>query len=220
MRMIKLSDRDVLKFVERQLPVMRRRMAGVYGEDFFSLLSRETRKEIPAVAAALPALSGDSPFRFHLTAAGAMLAMARGMEAMGLSREEALRRMKEMGRRFYLGLPRIAKAYSRRRLFSLPFQSRLVAYSGRSERRDPAPGDWLFTIQPSDGRETPLRMDFSRCGIKLFCESLGRPDVCELLCSLDYAMAEAFGYHLERSGTLGEGREKCDFSYTRIGARP
>jgi hypothetical protein len=209
---------EVRRLAKRQLPALKRRSASTYEVGFFERLLVATMAEVEAVSSAIPPLSGDSPFRFHLTAAAAMFAMERGMEGMGLTREESLRRMKEMGESYYLGMPRVMGAIARRKLFSISFQGGMAAYARSSSGRQPAEGDWLFEIRPGDGRADPLLMDFSRCGIKVLAERLGRPDLCPPMCSFDHAMARSFGYGMTRSGTLGEGRPSCDFSYTRKAA--
>lgn len=215
MESIRITARDVRRLARRQLPALKRRCAGLYEEDFFERLLDATLAEVDAVAEVVPPLSGDSPFRFHITAAAAMFAMERGMEVMGLPRGEALERMRAMGERYYLGMPRIAGFFVRRKLFSKGYQRSLAAYARASSARSPAEGDWLFSIEGGDGKAKPLVMDFSRCGIKVLAERLGRPDLCAPMCSFDYAMAKSFGYSMSRTGTLGTGKTVCDFAYRR-----
>lgn len=212
---IRITAPEVRRLVRRQLPALRRRCAGFYEREFFGRLLDATLAEVDAVATVVPPLSSDSPFRFHITAAAAMFAMERGMEAMGLAREEALERMRAMGERYYLGMPRIAGFFVRRKLFSKGYQRSLAAYAQASSGRRPEEGDWLFSIEPGDGESKPLVMDFSRCGIKALSERLGRPDLCAPMCSFDFAMAKSFGYSMARTGTLGTGKAVCDFVYRR-----
>lgn len=215
METIIVGRKDIEALVRRMTPALRTRCRGLFEDGFVDRLSEATIPRLGEVAAAMPMLSGDSPFRFHLTAAGAMIAMTMAMEAMGLPREEALGRLKTMGSRYYLGMPRAAGAFVRAKLFSRRFQTRFADYSLASSRREPLDGDWLFTINPGDGRSRTMLMDYSRCGIKVLCGRLGREDICPILCSLDFAMAEAFRYELRRTGTLGEGCASCDFAYRR-----
>lgn len=215
MKSIRITTPEVRRLVRRQLPALRRRCAGLYEREFFGRLLDATLAEVNAVAAVVPPLSGDSPFRFHITAAAAMFAMERGMEAMDLPRGEALERMRAMGERYYLGMPRIAGFFVRRKLFSKGYQRSLAAYARASSGRRPEEGDWLFSIEAGDGKAKPLVMDFSRCGIKILADRLGRPDLCAPMCSFDFAMAKSFGYSMARTGTLGTGKAVCDFVYRK-----
>lgn len=215
METIRITAGDVRRLARRQLPALRRRCAGLYEKDFFERLLDATLAEIETVAAVVPPLSGDSPLRFQLAAAAAMFAMERGMETMGLPRGEALERMRAMGERYYLGMPRIAGFLVRRQLFSKGYQGKLAAYARASSVRRSEEGDWLFSIEAGDGKAKPLVMDFSRCGIKVLSELLGRPDLCAPMCSLDFAMAKSFGYSMARTGTLGTGKAVCDFVYRK-----
>jgi hypothetical protein len=215
METIRITASEVRRLAKRQLPVLERRCAGLYEREFFERLLDATLAEVDAVAAVVPPLSGDSPFRFQITAAAAMFAMERGMEAMGLPRGEALERMRAMGERYYLGMPRIAGFFVRWKLFSKGYQRSLAAYAQASAGRAPEEGDWLFSIEAGDGKAKPLVMDFGRCGIKVLSERLGRPDLCAPMCSFDFAMAKSFGYSMSRTGTLGTGKAVCDFVYRR-----
>ena len=215
MKTIRIDSSEIRSLVRLELPALRKRNASLYGEEFFPKLEEATMREIDDVVALIPPLSGDSPLRFQLKAAAAMFAMELGMEAMGLSREEALERMRAMGERYYLGMPRIAGFFVRRKLFSKAYQRKLAAYARSSSGRSPEEGDWLFSIEPGDGASKPLVMDFSRCGIKVLADRLGRPDLCAPMCSLDYAMAKSFGYSMSRTGTLGTGKAVCDFVYLK-----
>ena len=60
-------------------------------------------------------------------------------------------------------------------------------------------------------------MDYTRCGLVELCKDEGCPELAKYMCSLDFLLADVMGVHLERTGTLAEGADKCDFRYTRKG---
>ena len=72
--------------------------------------------------------------------------------------------------------------------------------------------DWEFDIiDIPDG----FGMDYTRCGICALCRDEGCPELARYMCRLDFQLADIIGIHLERTGTLAEGDDVCDFRYTR-----
>lgn len=54
----------------------------------------------------------------------------------------------------------------------------------------------------------------TRCRVAEYFKSLGLADLCyNTWCSLDYPLAEQWGGHLERSGSIAGGAEVCDFKW-------
>lgn len=75
--------------------------------------------------------------------------------------------------------------------------------------------DWVVNLLPGNGRYD-LGYDYLECGICKLCRDEGCPELTKYLCKLDYLFAEIMGLHLERTTTLAEGGEKCDFRFSRI----
>jgi ubiquinone biosynthesis protein len=78
-----------------------------------------------------------------------------------------------------------------------------------------SPGYRFDDVPEEDGRS--LKM--VRCPV---ADYLGQRDAADLCagswCNLDYALAEMWGAHLERSGTLAGGASCCDFRFHALPA--
>ncbi len=74
--------------------------------------------------------------------------------------------------------------------------------------------DWVVDVLPGNGTYD-LGYDYRECGICKLCRDEGCPEFAKYLCRLDYLFAEVMGLHLERTTTLAEGGEKCDFRFSR-----
>ena len=69
-----------------------------------------------------------------------------------------------------------------------------------------------------DGAEDEINLDVTRCEYAEFFEQLDEPELGFLLvCSLDYDFADGAGVTLERSQTIMEGSDRCDFRFRGIG---
>lgn len=74
--------------------------------------------------------------------------------------------------------------------------------------------DWVLDCLPGNG-DYALGYDYWECGICKLCRAEGCPELARYLCQLDFLFAEVMGLRLERSTTLAQGGEKCDFRFYR-----
>lgn len=75
--------------------------------------------------------------------------------------------------------------------------------------------DWVVELLPGNG-DYDLGYDYLECGICKLCRDEGCPELAQYLCRLDYMFAEVMGLRLERTATLAEGGDKCDFRFSRV----
>lgn len=74
--------------------------------------------------------------------------------------------------------------------------------------------DWVVDIlEKTDDYD--FGMDYHECGVCKLCHDEGCPELAQYLCRLDFMTAEMMGIRLERTQTLAEGNEKCDFRYSK-----
>lgn len=75
--------------------------------------------------------------------------------------------------------------------------------------------DWVVELLPGND-DYDLGYDYLECGVCKLCRDEGCPELAQYLCRLDYMFAEIMGLRLERTSTLAEGGEKCDFRFSRM----
>jgi hypothetical protein len=69
-------------------------------------------------------------------------------------------------------------------------------------------------MQPKDSPPGRANVDIVRCSYAKFFQELGEPDLGFLLvCAADFPMAEELGVGLERTQTIMQGADHCDFSW-------
>lgn len=74
--------------------------------------------------------------------------------------------------------------------------------------------DWVVDLLPGN-TQFDLGYDYHECGICKLCRDEGCPELAKYLCTLDFMMADVMGLRLERTTTLAEGYDKCDFRFSR-----
>lgn len=73
----------------------------------------------------------------------------------------------------------------------------------------------MFEHVEGDGEIFEWGRDYAECGIVKFLHSQGADELTPYLCLTDYALFGALGIRLERTMTLAEGHEKCDFRFEK-----
>ena len=74
--------------------------------------------------------------------------------------------------------------------------------------------DWVVDILPGNG-EYDLGYDYHECGICKICQDEGCPELASYLCRMDFVLADIMNMKLERTGTIADGADYCDFRYSR-----
>ncbi|MGB8021081.1 MAG: L-2-amino-thiazoline-4-carboxylic acid hydrolase [Candidatus Nanopelagicales bacterium] len=64
------------------------------------------------------------------------------------------------------------------------------------------------------GQPFDFSLDNTECGAVKSLHAQGADELAPYLCAGDYALAEAMGAGLTRTGTLAWGCDRCDFRWT------
>lgn len=73
--------------------------------------------------------------------------------------------------------------------------------------------NWVLDVLPKC-EEYDLGYDYYECGICKICSDEGCPELAKYLCRLDYLIADLMNAKLERTKTIAEGGDFCDFRYS------
>jgi hypothetical protein len=188
-------------------------MAARYEADFVAAVTRESLVEFERLIPELPYIGGDqNPLTGNLVFSASALAFYRVMKRHGKSVEE-------IGELLYRIMEAWIRRYPRfiRHLMGCAYMSKLS--QRRSRRRAPLSqerryaGDWVFEHVDGDGETFDWGRDYIGCGIVKFLHSQGADELTPYLCLTDYALFGAMGIELQRTMTLAEGDEKCDFRF-------
>ena len=74
--------------------------------------------------------------------------------------------------------------------------------------------DWIVDVLEKT-EKFELGYNYHRCGICRLCMDEGCFELAKYLCRLDFVMADMMGMKLERTQTIAEGADYCDFRYSR-----
>ena len=74
--------------------------------------------------------------------------------------------------------------------------------------------DWVVDVLPKcDAYQ--FGFNYLECGVCKLCRDEKCPELAKYLCSLDYMLVDMMGIKLERTKTLAQGDELCDFRFIK-----
>lgn len=74
--------------------------------------------------------------------------------------------------------------------------------------------DWVVSFIEGNG-DFVFGFDYHECGVCKLCRDEGCFELAEYMCRLDFLMVELMGIRLERTKTLADGGDLCDFRFKR-----
>jgi hypothetical protein len=186
-----------------------------YGEEFAASVAAETDRELERLIPEIPYIGGDeNRLTENLNQAALALALHRAMTAHGKGVEET-------GSVLYRTVESMVGSYPRfvtRAIGFLgltPFEPGKVREAALESQERRYPGDWVLYFVEGDGEDFDWGMDYTECGIVKFLRAQGADDLAPYLCLADFPVSDAFGLGLERTTTIAEGAERCDFRFKR-----
>lgn len=187
-----------------------------YGKAEGEAVSKETLQRFEVLLPDLPYIGGDeNRFSKALYITAAMLAMYRSLQARGASVEDAARLIYFGTANFYNSFPtRWLMRWQGRQYHGRKRQEGVRHAAAVSQERR-YPDDWVFEVIEGDGQDFDFGLDYAECGLLKYLDREGAPELAPYLCWTDYPMFGSMGMKLERTETIAQGGQRCDFRLSR-----
>jgi hypothetical protein len=206
----------IMRQVRLALRHYRKQFVETYGKAEGEAIARETLQRFEALLPDIPYIGGDenrNTRALYMTAA--WLAMYRSLQARGASVEEAARLIYLGTASFYNSVPtRWLMRWQGRRLLSRTFQDQRRHEAAISQQRR-YPEDWVFEVVEGDGHDFDFGVDYTECGVVKYLAREGAPELAPYGCWVDYPLFAAMHLRLDRTETLAQGGQRCDFRMSR-----
>ncbi len=197
--------------VQRIRPFLVRR----YGKSFVNSVEPVSRAEFQRLMPQLPYIGGRrNPLTFNLVSTAWFLALYRAIRDQGKEINELGPLLLDIYQAWIDTYPAWLLRLRGWWAFSPMARRRLERRSRLSKERR-YPGNWVFSFIPKNGHD--FGVDYTECGIYKFCQEQNATELMPYLCSVDFIMSERMGLGLERTMTLAEGVQRCDFRFKHRG---
>jgi hypothetical protein len=205
----------LLKVLRKQQTFFRRALSTSYDEATIDAISEETEARFIRIIPTLPYIGGAENDRTEdIETTGMALAFYETMKGRGVPTAEIGRLIVAATEGGLSSVPRWLLHLSGARYFTSGHIARSKRNAERSQERN-YPGDWVTIFVAGDGSAFDYGCDHLECGVEKFLAANGAADLTPYLCSLDFLYSDYLGEGLIRSGTLAEGRDRCDFRFKR-----
>ena len=194
----------------------RKPLIEAYGKAAGEAIARDALGRFEVLLLDIPYIGGGkNAFTITLVKIAAKLAMYRTLRARGASVEEAARliHLGEVG--FYESVPTrwLMRLQGRGFLTQKGVDMwRRIAATSQGRRY---PGDWVYEVVEGDGSDSGLGLDCIECGAVKYLDREGAPELAEYLCWIDYPQFAAMHLRLDRTETIAQGGQRCDFRVSR-----
>ncbi|MFO7533670.1 MAG: L-2-amino-thiazoline-4-carboxylic acid hydrolase [Candidatus Limnocylindrales bacterium] len=208
----------IMRQVRFALPHYRKHFVGAYGKPEGEAIARETLQRFEVLLPDLPYIGGDeNRYTRNLYLAAAMLAMYRSLQERGASVEEAARLIYLGTASFFNSVPtRWLMRWQGRRMLGRKRLEQFRHAAAKSQQRR-YPDDWVFEVVESDGHDFDFDfgVDYTECGIVRYLAREGAQELAPYLCWIDYPQFAAMRLRLDRTETIAQGGQRCDFRLSR-----
>ena len=207
--------RKLLKEFDKTLDRIRGLFVSRYGEDSEAVL-HEARQEYEALIPQLPYIGGKQPFTQFLISTAWYLSLYRVLKRRGETVEEVGQLLYRASEAYLQAYPRFLRRFLGFMTFSPRYLRRLEKGALESHERQ-YPGDYVYDYVAGDGVTFDYGVDYIECGPVKFLAEQGAPELAPHICPADILSSEILGWGLQRTMTLAEGAERCDFRFKKGG---
>ena len=206
----------IMRQVRFFLRPYRKHLTEAYGKTEGEAIARDGLGRSEALLPGLPDIGGgENPQTKALCSTMPMLAIYQALRERGAPVEEAARLVYLGAASFCDSLPtRWLMRWQGKRLLgrkSLDRWRRAAAIS--QERRYPE--DSVFEVIEGDGHDFEFGVDYTECGIVKYLSREGAPELAPYVCWVDFCWFAAMRLRLDRTETIAQGGQRCDFRLSR-----
>lgn len=208
--------RKLLREFDKTLERIRGLFVARYGEEATTPMLREAQEEYEALITQLPYIGGKQPFTQFLISTAWFLAMYRVLTRRRETVEDIGLLAYQASELYLKTYPAFLRRVLGQMTFSRRYLRRLQKRAAESWERC-YPGDYVYNYIRGDGKTFDYGVDYVECAGLKFLRAQGASELAPYICPADILYSDALGWGLQRTMTLAEGGERCDFRFKQGG---
>lgn len=189
-----------------------------FNESDFDIIKEEVKQEFEKIVPKIPYIGGKkNGLTFNLKGSVLCLAFIKVLEERSFKSRDIGKLLYKIMESYYRSLSTLLKWFFRKLMFSKLAKRKGRKKSLELQKRQYAE-NWVSEFIDGEGEEYDFGVNYTECGISKLYEKLGVIKYTPYLCLLDYASFGSCGIRMERTQTIGNGANCCDFRFYKKGA--
>jgi hypothetical protein len=206
----------IMRQVRSFLRPFRKPLAAAYGKEEGEAIVKDAIQRFEALLPDIPYIGGgENPFTKVLCKVATKLAMYQALRARGASVEEAARLIHLGEVSFLETVPTRWRMRLQGRLFLTQKGMNVWRHVAATSQERRYPEDWVYEVVEGDGQGFAFGVDCTECAAVKYLDREGAPELAQYLCWSDYPQFAAMHLRLDRTETLAQGGQRCDFRMSR-----
>ncbi len=211
-----LKKKSFLKKFHKIMKFARPLVATRYGEEIQQDFEKNAILEYEKLIPAIPNVGTSKIFIQFVTATAQYLVVYRILQRHGIAAEEVGQFLFDISKAFYTSLPRFLVKLLSKKMFSPRNHQRMRELALESQSR-PYPMGYVFDFIEGDGQTFDFGIYYRECATCKFLKQQGVPELAKYVCPVDILSSKVFNWGLQRTTTLAEGYDRCDFRFKKGG---
>jgi hypothetical protein len=164
----------------------------------------------------LPKIGGKKMFTDFLLFTAMVYSMYGVLREEGQTIEEIGNLIWDIGETYIQKVPQFVARIIGGVNFSASYLKKLQQRAAQSKLRQ-YPADYVYEFVPGDGIHFDYGVDYLECASAKFLQNQSALELARYLCPMDILYSRRFGWGLQRTCTLADGDDRCNFRFKKGG---
>ena len=193
----------------------RQYLTGKYGDNFADKVTKEAGQKFASLLPGLPNVGGSKNIDIeYVPIAAWYLAFYLPMRDCGKTAEDTGRMIYDLNEyemsRMHKDKALAEGAYK----FTPEYLNKMKQWAEWTQKKE-YPANWVAELLIGDGKEYDFGYNYTECALVKFFRANNVPEIAPYVCLNDFLRSKTLGTGLQRSKTLAQGDEVCNFRYKK-----
>lgn len=193
----------------------RQYLTGKFGEKFADAVTKEAQQKFKSLLPNLPDVGGKMNIDLeYIPIAAWYLAFYIPMRDRGKTAEDTGRMIYDLNAYEMSQMPKDQALARGAYKFTPEYLDKMKQWAQWTQKKE-YPANWVAELLIGDGKEYDFGYNYTECALVKFFRANNIPEIAPYVCINDFLRSKTLGTGLQRSKTLAQGDEVCNFRYKK-----
>ena len=204
----------MLNSIKKQVQYIGKELKDMYSEQEAANIIEETNVEFEKLLPHLPYIGGrENLLTKQIVGVAPYLSFYRVMKKREMPVKEIGRIIYDSAAKFWSSYPKIIGIFVRIYFKSKSYFNKTLKAGAIKSQNRKYPNDFVYSAIDGNGTDFDYGIDYTECGICKFFHEQDADELIPYMCLIDFAESDALKMGLERTMTIADGHNICDFRF-------